>query len=385
MGGLVFANTTTESGKPINTPRISPDLYKQIASTCQAQLETVFERVLIPRDAPCKADYGDVDYLVGGIKPDSTPGIDTWKKLEELLGAEAYVQRGDSHSYAVPHPETPDAYVQVDVELAPGDGTVDAAELFEWTRYMKGDADLLQIIGASHRSLGLTCNDKGLHIRVEEIEPYDNKKSMLFLTRDPSKAIAFYGMDTAAYWAGFKDETKLFDWATSGRFFYPKKQEGLVQTSNDRSRFQKRPMYKRFVDDYMPTHPDRGAANDWTRKQVLEEAIKTFDKQNEYDALIAEHEFKHAEESLWVEVKTVIPGTTNLKDTLKALRRWVIFENGEPRIATIPILDDKTVWTKHMAPDSKVKLLAWVEGNWEEAKKLEKARANAAKWAAMSG
>jgi hypothetical protein len=56
-----------------------------------------------------------------------------------------------------------------------------------------------------------------LHVRIAEIEPYNKKKALLFLTRDPDKMIKFYGMDVAKYWDGFTDEKDLFDWATSGR------------------------------------------------------------------------------------------------------------------------------------------------------------------------
>jgi len=385
MGGLVFANMKLESGKPVTTPRISPDLYKQVASTCQAQLETVFERVVIPREAPAKADHGDVDYLVGGVKPNVATGDNVWKKLKEVLGADVSRYNGGSHSYAVPHPETPDTYVQVDVELAPGDGTPNAAELYEWTRFMKGDADLLQILGASHRWLGVTCNDKGLHVRVEEIEAYDRKKSMILLTRNPNEVMEFYGLDSAKYWAGFNDETELFDWATSGRFFYPKQQEKLVETANDRARVQKRSMYNRFANEYMVANPLRGASNDWTRKQVLQEALTEFDKQKEYDAVIGKYTSKQAEEVLWKEMSTAIPANTNLVNARKALRRWVIFENGMPQIAAMPILDEAPVWTKLMAPGSKDELLAWVTKNCEEAKRLEKQRATAARKAGLAG
>jgi hypothetical protein len=386
MGGLVFANTSQKSGEPIRTPRITPELYQQLAEECRSKLQAHFGRVAIPREPPWKADYGDIDFLVGGIKSKVEDGVDLWKELKEAFGTKIHVQNGGSHSFAIPHPKEKDAYVQVDVELAPGDGTPDAAVLFEWTRFMKGDSDLLQIIGTSHRSLGLTCNDKGLHARVAEIEPYDAKKSMLLLTRDPDEAMRFYGLDPATYWTGFKDETELFDWATSGRFFYPQKYEKMVEKSNDRSRFDKRPMYKRFVLDYMPAHSDRGATNDWTRQQVLDEALKTFDKQAEYDIIIAAHQFKIDEEALWEEVKAALPVEGNpRRDALKGLRRWVVFENGEPKLTTTPTLDDKTVWTTEMAPGSKDSLLDWVKDNWEEAKSLERARASAVKAAAKSG
>lgn len=170
MGGLAFANVVTSKGKPPEIPRMQPELYAKASAEYQSKLETLFRRVVIPRDAPAKADFGDIDFLVGGIQPLISTS-DIWATINDLLDAHLHVARGGSHSYAVSHPEIPDAYVQVDVELSPGDGTPEGPDLFEWTRFMKGDSDLLQIIGVSHRPLGLTCNDQGLHLRVQELEP----------------------------------------------------------------------------------------------------------------------------------------------------------------------------------------------------------------------
>jgi hypothetical protein len=139
-------------------------------------------------------------------------------------------------------------------------------------------------------------------------------------------------------------------------------------------------MYARFVEVYMPAHKDKNCSNTWTREQVLEEALKTFDKQTEYDAMIKEHKFKVAEEELWKEIRVALPmESKSISLALKGLRRWVVFRNGEPRIASEPDFSDKPTWTKAMSPGSKESLLSWVQGNWEEAKALEKARANAVK------
>ncbi|KAF2827061.1 hypothetical protein CC86DRAFT_370128 [Ophiobolus disseminans] len=386
MGGKKFANTKAPSGELVQTPRISPEIYEQLSAEYLSRLGQHFERVVTPRDPPGKADYGDIDYQVGGIKQDPSTPDDVWSRLKHVLDAEIHLSSKGSHSYAVPHPKISDAHVQIDIELAPGDGTPDAAELFRWTQFMNNDADLQQILGVSHRSLGLTCNDKGLHIRVEEVEPQDAKRSFIFLTRDPETAMKFYGLDTTDYWAGFVIETKLFDWATSGRFFYPQKYEKMVEKSNDRSRVQKRPMYNRFVTEYMPAHSERGATNDWTRQQVLEEALKTFNIQEEYDAMIEKHHFNVKEKELWEEVSAALPsmGKNSLTEARKALRRWVDFEDGRPRIASTPSVDRPTTWSKDMTPGSKDELLDWVKAHWEQAKALEKARAKAAKEAAVS-
>ncbi|KAH6882335.1 hypothetical protein BKA58DRAFT_373167 [Alternaria rosae] len=382
MGGLAFANVPTDSGRPIKVPRLPPALYKTLSAQYQGLLETLFVRVVVPRDAPAKKDHGDIDFLVEGIRPPNTKeGI--WAAIQKTIEADIHLPRGGSSSYAVRHPEIPDAHVQVDVELSVGDETPESAELFEWTRFMKGDSDLVQIIGVSHRPLGLTCNDQGLHVRVEEIEPYNKKKALLFLTRDPSLAIAFYGMDVAKYWSGFEDEDDLFDWASSGRLFSHKIFEGRVEKHNDRARQAKRPMYQRFVEEYMPAHPDRGDANTWTKEQVLQQALAVFKRQDEYDTMMKDHNLKTAEEELWKEIKVTVPIQSNsLAVVLKGLRRWVVFQDNEPRISSEPNLGEPLIWSKFVSADNKDAVLKWVKNNWEQVKSLEKARANAAKGAA---
>lgn len=378
MGGLVFADK--------HVPRMSPELYKQLSVECQSKLERLFDKVVIPRDAPAKTDYGDIDYLVEGIKLPVISTGDIWIEVRSMLGAELHLCRGGSYSYGIPHPEIPNAYVQVDVELSPGNGTPDGPELFEWTRFMKGDSDLLQILGVFHRPLGILCNDQGLHVRVAEIEPYNKKKALLFLTRDPNKAMDFYGLDRAKYWNGFEDETDLFDWATNGRFFSPAVFERRVEKANDRSRQAKRPMYARFVEKYMPAHANEKAPNIWTRQEVLREALEMFEKATKYNVMIEEHQFKEAEEALWQELRAAVPVEgTALNVAMKGLRRWVAFHDGQPQIASEPDLNDKPAWTKAMSPGSKDSLLEWVKSHWEEAKALEKARANAIKAAATMG
>jgi hypothetical protein len=375
MGGKTFAD--------IQVPRMLPVLYRRLSAEYQTKLETLFHRVTIPRDAPTKADYGDIDYLVEGVKFRASSNEDICVQVKDLLGAHQSHRNGGSHSFAIPHPEVREAFVQVDVELCPGNDTPDGIELFDWTRFLKGDSDLLQILGISHRSLGITCNDQGLHIRVEEIEPYNRKKSLLFLTRNPNKAMEFFGLDVVKYWTGFSDETDLFDWATNGRFFSLARFGDRLEKSNDRSRQAKRPMYARFIEAYMPAHADKNVSINWTRQQVLEEALDMFNKQAEYNIMIEEHKFKEAEEDLWQEIRDVVPAQGNsLTVAMKGLRRWVSFVNGEPHIAVEPDLDDKPAWTRLMAPGSKESLLNWVKAHWMEAKVAEKARATAAKAAA---
>jgi hypothetical protein len=361
---------------------MSPELYQRVLAECQSKLETVFDRVVVPRDAPAKADHGDVDFLVQGHSK-----TDIWDELKTLLGSELEQRSGGSTSFAISHPDIAGAHVQIDVELSPGDGTPDGAALFEWTRFMKGDSDMMQIVGISHRAYGLTCTDTGFYVRVEQIEPNDKEKAKVFLTRDPDEAMKFYGLDTVKYWAGFRDETEIFDWVSSGRFFAPTVFARRVEKSNDRSRQAKRPMYRRFVEEYMPAHTDKNASTIWTRQEVLEEAVNFFCKQTEYNEKIAEHTSRQNELTLWGQIRTTLPMTSKTSQdyALKSLRRWVVFQNGRPSIATEANLDDPAIWTSLMEPGSLASLLTWVTDHWEEAKVLEKARASAAKSAALAG
>ncbi|KAF2024396.1 hypothetical protein EK21DRAFT_78812 [Setomelanomma holmii] len=385
MGGLVFASTPLASGKPPHVPRMSPEVYRKVSAECKLKLGTLFNNVVVPRDAPGKADYGDVDFLVEGIASDTWPR-EIWFKTKELLDAALHLPRGGSHSFAILHPDIPEAYVQVDVELSPGNGTPGATELFKWTAFMKGDGDLLQIIGITHRYLGLTCNDKGLHFRVKDIHTDNKKKQLLFLTRDPDEAMKFHGLDVAKYHEGFADENELFDWVTNGRFFSASIFADRTEKSNDRSRQKKRSMYAQFIEVYMPLHAGKGTSTEWTQQVVLDEALAAFDKRAGYEAMVAEHNAIKDEEQLWNKIRAVLPVEGNpLKLALRGLRRWVVFEDGEPRITEEPMLEDHPAWTASMAFGSIEKLLCWVTDNWEAIKALEKARVMVVKEAMATG
>src|SRR5690242_13435108 len=116
MGGNVFDHLN------LRVPRMRPELYQRMISEYQPKLEALFERVVVPRDAPNKADHGDIDFLVGGTIV-TTRGEDLWKLIEGVFAADHREPRGQSQSYAVAHPDILGAYVQIDVELSPGEGT----------------------------------------------------------------------------------------------------------------------------------------------------------------------------------------------------------------------------------------------------------------------
>lgn len=396
MGGQAFARIA--SSTPIVVPRMPREIYKQISDELKAKLNTLFYHVTIPRDAPGKDDFGDVDFLVEGTRdPQNRSNI--WAVLKEVLGADLYVA---PYHFGVKHPTIPDAYVQVDVEISPGNDTTDGAELFEWTKFMKSDSDLLQIIGVIHRSLGITCNDKGMHIRVQEVEPYNRKRSMLFLTRSPDQAMDFYGYDKAKYYQGFNSEAELFDWATNGRYFYWKVYEDREENSNDRSRITKRSMFRHFVYEYMPScgkgttalsHTESHTEEDksgntkavLSRQKVLRDALLMFDKHTEYNAIISEHRTQGVEEAIWLQINNSIHSDNAARSViLKGLKRWVAFRTGHPYIIDQPIsTSSKLRWSDHVVDDTLPEVLTWIAANQEQIGKLEADRGNEARKAAM--
>ncbi|ORY19224.1 hypothetical protein BCR34DRAFT_208667 [Clohesyomyces aquaticus] len=375
MGGQAFA-TSGPNGTPLNVPRMPPHVYKDVSARMQTLLKPIFQRTIVPRDAPEKLDHGDVDILVGGALQKWTPTT-----IGEAIGAQYHISNGGSHNFAIPHPEVPDAFVQVDIEISPGDGTPNAAELFEWTNFMKSDADLMQIIGVSHRALGLTSNDRGLHVRVEEIEPQNKKKSQIFLTRKPDEAMAFLGLDMQKYWKGFETEEEIFKWVSNGRFFARSTFDERTEKVNDRQRLRKRGMYRRFMDEWMPWNPEAGERDGtWTRQEVLEEALETFDKRGEYRVLMDEHNTHERNEALWKRIREVLPlEGPSLGMALKGLKRWVSFENGQPYVSDVRLTDDPPSWITIIGDAGEEPILAWVTENWTQVKSLEKSYASSAR------
>ena len=136
MGGNAFA-TAGPNGSSLHVPRMPPAVYQERKEHFNAILHVYYAQVAVPTEVPEKPDHGDIDFLV------ARPIVDSPLLLEfvqERLGAAFYVPRGDSHSFAVPYPDRPESYVQVDVEVIRHLDTdpYDGSDLFTWEFFMKG-------------------------------------------------------------------------------------------------------------------------------------------------------------------------------------------------------------------------------------------------------
>ena len=212
-----------------------PDVYKHTRDKLLVLLREHFQLAESPTQGPEKPDFGDVDILVYGPMDSATsfPESDHLDiiTLGEILKAKAYKDiKGTSTLYfAVPwpkrlsaywvsnessssahtehttspqpkdicsepalmsSPETQTWYIQVDITLCK------TPKLFHWERFTQAHGDLGNILGQMIRKYGLTINNTGLHIRMEELELWSKDKSRVFITDNPGNVLRFLELET---------------------------------------------------------------------------------------------------------------------------------------------------------------------------------------------
>lgn len=275
MGGKAFAS----GPDALSTPRMPPILYHALLDRFLALSSNFFERVTTSVEAPEKTSFGDVDIIVSEPKARPFPP----EQFSSAFNAKRIIALHPMYSFAVPHPDLDDSYVQLDLQICqPQD--------FYWEVFHKSHGDLWNLLGSSIRPFGLTANDKGLHLRIPEIEEHDRKQSLIFLTADPGTVLNFLHLDGAAYTQPFDTVDEMFEFACSNRFFRPEAyvRDGLK--ANDRKRMTQRNLYRLFVDEFVPrrtaTSQANGSAERLTRQQVLEEALHKFERKPEYEARV---------------------------------------------------------------------------------------------------
>lgn len=268
MGGLAFSQSNNGE-LALHTPRMPPDVYYSEKATYLALLGKFYEKAISPVEAPEKVDYGDIDILVESPRYNFTA-----TDLARALHAVRHVRNSVTTSFAVPYPGCDDTLIQLDVHVC-------QPALTEWTSFLNSYGDLQQIIGVTLRNVGLTANDCGLHLSIAEIE--DKKASRILLTTTPADVMAFLDLDGDAYNRGFTTEEEIFRWCAAGRFFDPFPFQQKVDSAKDRQRLKKRPMFGRFVREWLPARPEYHDRKGPTRNDVLEEVFVTFGVRKEYE------------------------------------------------------------------------------------------------------
>ncbi len=276
MGGHAF---TTNGPSSLSTPRMPPDIYFMLRDHYLQLLSGLYTQIATPIEAPEKASYGDIDILVSLPKSTSTSA----ESLAKMLGAERMftVPGSPTTSFALPYPNLPNNYVQLDLHLSP-------PETFHWQLFHQSHGDLWSLLGTTIRPFGLTPSDAGLHVRIEEIEDFNRKKALLFLTRDPDIVLEFLGLDTDAYMPPFESVESMYRYVCRCRFFSAERYVGGELKANDRKRMAQRELYRAFVQDWLPENAhlvgqQKEINVQLSRDSVLEESLNKFGKRKEYE------------------------------------------------------------------------------------------------------
>jgi hypothetical protein len=401
MGGQAFASLTP----PLSTPRMPPEIYFQVLAETHSILRKYFSHVESAVEAPGKETYGDVDTIVfGPLDPEldssKTDGLSVAEKLAEVLGAKKFVrERGNpTVNFAIHWPvvknsrddqdgNREDRYIQLDVHIC------HSPKSFKWELFHAAHGDLWNILGSTIRRFGLTVNDRGLYFRIPEIELLDRKKSMIFLTDEPGEVLQFLGLNEDRWWKQFGSREELFQYAATCRMFWIKEeiengeaegdvvgeiegQEGGEKGKkklkhNDRQRMEKRPMFKAWIDEFIPECREQGIFGNTkiTREEIQADAFSKFGIKEEYETRLKEWRLARHIDNLW---RDVIKGCVPIEDVDPALRaaalrtlkatimEGVEFDGTVPKAAE---KDDEGFYDVN-------EVRAFVLGNWEKAGRI---------------
>jgi hypothetical protein len=319
MGGLAFAS----GPNPLPTPRMPLAVYEAVKSRCHEILKQYYVHVATPIEAPGKKDYGDVDFLVACPTP-LCHGPNIAVILGKALGTTHSISGKGSTtvSFALPWPKdvegeatnsdhspeagASDRFVQVDVNVCHGQ------EEWGWELFHHAHGDLWNILGSTIRKHGLTVNNVGLYLRISDIELIDRKKSMILLTEDPSEVLSFLDLDEARWWQRFESPQAMYEYAATCRYFWVDEEEKEREVDedkkalkhNDRKRMSLRPVFRRWVEEFIPQCRASGAYNRQapSREQVLADAFERFGVKDEYEQRLVAWRRERQEDEVWRDV-----------------------------------------------------------------------------------
>ncbi|KAK4128295.1 hypothetical protein N657DRAFT_660018 [Parathielavia appendiculata] len=361
MGGSAFSSLPD----PPYTPRMSRSVYQHVVPACHAALRELFVCVATPIEGPEKKDHGDIDILVALERrvvfpkamdhPVQSPPHELMGAVQRVLHAKDAIihPTGSSANLAIPwpsnmnpvfamhdeasmmedsatnHEEPRDKYIQVDVRICP-----DVDQLC-WILFKHAHGDIWNLLGSTIRPFGLTLDEEALWLRIPEIEQFDRKKAKVCLSREPVEILHFLGMKVEGFWAEpFESVDALFDYATTCRLFYVRAtpdddadadaaeagviggEEGRKKLrSNDRRRMKGRPVYRRWIDEFIPglraqgifVRKGPGTSVEEVRCMVRDEAFARFFVELEYKQRLREWQLKKNREHIKSVIKEQVP------------------------------------------------------------------------------
>ncbi|KAK3330287.1 hypothetical protein B0H66DRAFT_572404 [Apodospora peruviana] len=383
MGGSAFA----PAAFGFTTPRMPPHIYREVKDSCHSMLRKIYVHVDTPIEGPGKADFGDIDILVAvetcpPSKEPHPPGnaverttVEQLILIGEALKARASIMLSPpiSANFAIPWPSSdhehsalPDAdrtrsdtdkhmgekLIQVDVRIC-----TDERQL-NWALFKHAHSDIWNLLGSTIRPYGLTADEQALWLRISEIEKYDRKQAKVKLTEDPVEVIRFLGMEYGGFWTQpFVSAEALYEYVTTCRLFIIRDEPaaGCVRDnqldcalavggaegrkklrSNDRRRMNTRPIYRRWIDEFIP----RLLAEGWfickdpettvsqMRATVRDEALERFSVEDDYKERLKAWRLKRETEFVKGVIKDLVPRDLEIRHraTLISAFKKIILE-----------------------------------------------------------
>ncbi|KAI9058271.1 hypothetical protein FKP32DRAFT_1688728 [Trametes sanguinea] len=298
MGGNAFKTLVPDA----IFPRMPPAVYEALKASLYPVLRPLYAQVVVPREAPGKEDYGDLDFVVCGPREGVTPA-----EVKAALRA--------THSIPMEGPRTSNfaislnaweevarasqtwaaqglgvaagggrVYLQVDVNVCPDPAHLER-KLFE-----SSYGDLGLILGLLVQTAGLSLSLYGLKLA----EPVGSPPRTFYLSDNVSDILSFLGLSMERWQRGFATQDELLHWVASSPFAiafaeYMKSKGGVPA---DKPRTEGRPLRQKFIA-FLQEHtfpPGSEGHSVFARlghkEEKLVATLKYFGKENEYAALI---------------------------------------------------------------------------------------------------
>ncbi|KAG7088445.1 hypothetical protein E1B28_012437 [Marasmius oreades] len=279
MGGNAFTSLPQEA-----FPRLPPELYRTLKAYFTILLQDLYTHVAVPREAPEKEDYGDIDFIVCAPKTDCSH-----KDIQEVLGAVHVIplQGNKTSNFAIPitaqygelMPVNGVVYCQVDINVC--------EDVKEWERicFFHSYGDMGMILGIVALNVGLAWGANGLKYPHPPHPP-------IILSKDHREILDFFGLSFDRWSSGFVTQEEVFRWVTSSRLFDPSRFSSAGQKVKP-----VRKMYHNFIQqvkgldsalDSLPTSQmSLGLDNAINRRdEVRAEALVHFGKKSELEEFL---------------------------------------------------------------------------------------------------
>ncbi|KAM3417577.1 hypothetical protein BST61_g5813 [Cercospora zeina] len=418
MGGAAFAHAVAEGQPTLRTPRMTPQTYERLKNIYLERLAKFFPqcRVTQLREAPGKADYGDIDFII------ATNGPLDAVQLATALGAAGVLSYGGLCMLAVPvdgqkHTGPPARYTNLnsnkgrqpssipsELEYAQLDIDLIDPALFDWYAFYSSYGDLSGLLGQIMHNLGFTVSDKGVFLRLRELDDakaselhlrVTDKQGLLFLSNDPDQVMQVLGLDISRYHSGFNAVDEFYSWLARCRLLTPDYVGNLQykrkDTSNQRQKEHKRSMITNFFKDYLPSQLGLDVSEiddsatwkeDLTRRRQewCEEAISFFGKREEMEELRNDFAISIANQTAEQLIKPLVSAhyggsKAKVPEIVRAIRRWVGFDHGHPKVLAHCHSDEESqlrFWLDGNALRDPAAVDDWIRDNWAHCRALER-------------